>query len=115
MNNEVKRLKCENIIWLVFASVCIINIVGDNEEIKYVLTNDSSNKQKANKIFETTIFVTFIIYIYFATRNYYALKEAANKPLYNIKLIGSLLLIAGIICIFYFQVKQRNFIGSPSL
>lgn len=115
MNEEIKRLNFENILWVIFASICIINIVGDNEEIKYIMTNDTNEKKKANKIFEVTIFTTFIIYLYFATRNYYALKKAKNKELYNIKFIGSLLLIAGILCIFYFQVKQRNFIGSPSL
>ena len=90
--------------------------------LKAALTQDmnmfkykTTSKKKANKIFEVTIFTTFIIYLYFAIRNYYALKNANNKKLYNIKLIGSLLLIAGIICIFYFQVKQKDFIGSPSL
>lgn len=115
MNEEINRLNFENILWIIFASICIINIVGNNEEIKYIMTNDTNVKKKANKIFEVTIFTTFIIYLYFAIRNYYALKNANNKKLYNIKLIGSLLLIAGIICIFYFQVKQKDFIGSPSL
>ena len=116
MNEEINRLNFENFIWITFASLCILNINGDNLEKEYIQDNNEYAHNKANKIFEFTLTITLLIYIYFFLRNYRALKkEKQQKKLYEIKLLGSTLLIAGIICLIYFQKKQRTFSGSPAL
>lgn len=116
-NEEINRLEFENILWLIFAIVCLLNIVGDYEEEMYIKNNDYNYKNKANKVFELTLSVTFLIYVYFAFRNYNALNKASDemKSLYEIKLLGSIFLIAGVVCLLYFQFNQKNFIGSPAL
>lgn len=94
-----------------------MNIYGDYNEREYLYKNDKNYKDKANKTFIITIFVTFLIYIYFVVRNYNAYKNASlqDKQLYAIKLLGSSLLIAGAICLLYFQVKQTSFTGTPAI
>lgn len=114
---EINRLNFENFIWIVFASLCILNINGDNLEKDYIETNNQNKHNEANRVFEFTLSITFLIYIYFFLRNYRALKKAPEnqKRLYEIKTLGSLLLISGIICLIYFQKNQTNFEGSPAL
>lgn len=115
--SEINRLKFEDFIWLVFAILCIANIYGDDNEIAYLETNNKSYDNKSDMIFEITLFITLLIYIYFFLRNYRAYEKASeeDKNLYAIKLLGSSLLIAGILCLLYFQTKQTSFVGSPAL
>lgn len=63
--SELKRLHFENVIWIVFAGLCVLNILGDNDEIFYIERNDVSYKNEANTIFELTLTMTFFIYLYF--------------------------------------------------
>ena len=53
--------------------------------------------------------------IYFFIRNYKAFEKANDneKKLFAIKLLGSALLISGVICLIYFQFKQVDFVGTP--
>ena len=115
--NEIKRLNLENIIWIFFIVLSALNIVGDNEEKKYLETHQENYHNLSNHIFLLTIVLTLFIYIYFFYRNYKAYKEAntKDKQLFLIKLLGSSFLIAGVICLIYFQSKQTNFIGSPAI
>lgn len=117
MNDEIKRLKFEDFLWIVFGSLCILNIYGDYNEKEYIETHDNIYKNSANKIFEFTIIITFFIYIYFFIRNYKAYEKSSpeEKQLYLIKVLGSSFLIAGIVCLFYFQKKQSSFTASPAL
>lgn len=115
-SDEIKRLKWENTIWIVFAFLCLLNIAGDNDEINYLRRNNINFKREANTIFEFTLTITFLIYLYFFTRNVNQLeKNQDKKELYEIKVFGSIFLIFGIICLIYFQKKQKNFTGSPAL
>lgn len=115
--NEIKRLEFEDFLWVVFAIISIINIYGDYNEKEYLKTNNKTFENKSNKIFEFTLTIALLIYIYFFSRNYNAYKESTieKRNLYTIKLLGSSLLIAGVLCLLYFQKNQTSFIGSPSL
>lgn len=115
--SELKRLHFENVIWIVFAGLCVLNILGDNDEIFYIERNDVSYKNEANTIFELTLTMIFFIYLYFFNRNFKQLNKASSdkKALYEVKVLGSIFLISGIICLIYFQKKQKNFAGSPAL
>lgn len=115
--NEINRLNFEDFLLLVFIVLSIINIYGDYNEKEFIKTSDRKYKNKANVIFEITLFVTLFIYLYFFIRNYNAYQKAEekDKKLFIIKLIGSGLLIAGIICLIYFQDKQTSFTGTPAL
>ena len=54
MNEEINRLNFENFIWIVFASLCLLNIRGDNLEIESIEENNDSFHNEANKVFEFT-------------------------------------------------------------
>lgn len=115
--NEINRLNIEDYVWGIFIVISLANIYGDKLEKDYLKTNNKKFENDANVIFETVLLVTFLIYIYFWVRNYkaYAKACANEKRLYIIKLLGSSFLIAGVICLLYFQTKNSNFIGSPAI
>ena len=117
VESELRRLNFEDFLYIIFAFLAFINIYGDKNDKEYLKTHNKSFKDKSNTIFEITIVVTFFIYLYYLQRNYKFYQKAAreNKNLLFIKLLGSCFLLAGAICLIYFQFKQRNFIGSPAL
>ena len=117
LNNDLERLDFENIIWIIFIVLAVLNISGDNLLKDFIVTNDKSEESYANKIFLFVLVISLFIYIYFFIRNYNAFENARDneKNLFAIKLLGSALLIAGIICLIYFQSKQVDFVGTPAI
>lgn len=117
IDDKISQLNFEDFLWLVFATLCFINIYGDYNDKEYLKTNNVIFKNNSNKVFTFTLIVTFFIYIYFFQRNYKAYESAPEeqKQLYTIKVLGSSFLIAGVICLLYFQTKQSSFIGGPAL
>ncbi len=75
--NEINRLKWEEFLWGVFAFIAILNIIGDKNEELYIKTKETSYENRSNKIFEITLIVTLLIYIYFFIRNYNAFKNSS--------------------------------------
>ncbi len=67
-SNDILRLNFENFIWIVFITISVLNINADNDEKKFINTNNSVYKTEANNIFELTISIIFLIHIYFAFR-----------------------------------------------
>jgi len=67
-SNDILRLNFENFIWIVFITISVLNIIADNDEKKFINANNSVYKTEANNIFELTISIIFLIYIYFAFR-----------------------------------------------
>lgn len=115
MEKEINRLSFENILWLVFIALGVASIFANNLEKMFVATNNKYYKEKANKIFVSTVIITILIYLYFFKRNYDAYLECKDKRLFQIKLIGSCLLIAGSICLLYFQINDKSYLGAPEL
>ena len=116
-SDDTKRLRFEDYVWIVFIILCIGNIVGNENEIKYINLNDKFYKYNADKIFDTVLSITLIIYAYFLIRNYDAYKkvEDSKKKLYLVKLFGSTFVLVGSICLIYFQKNQSSFVGSPGI
>lgn len=120
-NNDAQsvltRLNFEDFLWITFAILSFINIFGNYNEKEYLKTNRKEFDIKSSKIFGFTLSVALLIYIYFFIRNFNAYKNASKeeKSLYAKKLLGSSFLIAGVICLIYFQINETSFIGSPSI
>lgn len=114
---DIKRLNFEDLIWIIFIIISILNIIGNENEKNYLKTSNNSFKKSANKIFEFTITATFFIYTYFFIRNFKSYKESSSneKRIFSIKLLGTSFLIAGIICLLYFQENENTFFGSPAI
>lgn len=66
----------------------------------------------AKKIFLITASITLIIYIYFVINTYIKIENTKQKSqninMLNIKLIGNILIVAGIICIVYFIYNDKG-------
>lgn len=112
---KIKRLNFEDLLCIIFIIISILNISANNMQKKYVQTKKEELFKKSNKIFEITITITLIIYIYYFIRNISAYKKSNNKEDYMIKLLGSSFMIAGVLCLLYFQNKNETFIGSPTI
>lgn len=117
IDKEIFRLDFENFLWFLFIILSFLNICGDNDDKKYLKSGESYYSREANHIFTFTLAVTFFIYLYFFVRNYkmYEAVSDSRKKLYLIKLLGSSFLIAGTICLWYFQNKESLFVGSPAI
>lgn len=117
MDKEIFRLEFENLLWVIFIMLSLLNIYGDLDDEKFLKTNNTSYKMESNYIFNFTLTVTLFIYLYFFIRNYKKYMEVNNyqKKLYSVKLFGSIFLIVGVICLLYFQSHQNSFVGSPAI
>ena len=40
--NEIKRLKFEELLWIIFAIISLLNVYGDKIEEEYVTTNQET-------------------------------------------------------------------------
>lgn len=110
----IKRLSFENYIWVIFIIISILDIYGDELIKKYLKYNDLESDKKAKKIFFYVSIVTIIIYIYFILRNYKDFQTHEYNDLYKIRLFGSILILVGTVCLFYFQIKTTVITDSPS-
>lgn len=118
IENELRRLDFENILWIIFVFLSIMNIVSNNYQKDYVVSNNQFYEDRAKNISIFVLTVLVFVYLYFFIRNYnmYNSKmgEATKEDL--IKVMGSVFFILGALCLLYFQVNgEDNFIGGPAL
>lgn len=116
-NNKINELKIDEYIWIIFIILSTLNIMGDESEKKYYITNDINEDKKAKEIFTFTVAVSFILYLYFAKRNYQTVKKLrkynCDSSLHEIRLIGSIFIVIGVLLVLYFQIND-NTANNPS-
>src|SRR5699024_2609202 len=100
----IRRLNFENIIWIIFIVISILDIYGDELIKKQLINNDKISGEKAKKLFLGISIVSIVIYLYFLARNYNDYKKYKNKN-YKIRLIASILVFVGTIMLLYFQIN----------
>lgn len=116
MNNTdamIKRLNFENIIWICFIIISVLDIYGDELIKKSLNSNDKKCKSKANKLFLGITLFSILIYFYFLMRNYNDCRKYNNES-YHVRLIGSIFVLTGTICFLYFQLTTTFQTDSPS-
>ena len=115
--SEINRLNFEDILWVVFIILSILNIVSNNLQKEYVISEEQFYENKANNISIKVLSTLVFIYLYFFIRNYNMYNNKDNSTDTDlVKVIGSLLFLIGAICLLYFQVNSDdNFIGEPEL
>lgn len=101
----IKRLSFENYIWVIYIFIAIGNIVGDELIKKSIIEHDEASDKLAKNIFTISLVITVIIYLYFLARNYSDKEKHQDDDVYEIRFIGSIFLIVGILCFLYFQIK----------
>ena len=117
LDDDLTRLNLEDILFIILIVAIIFNICGDQCQKNYIKNNDKNLENRANKFYLTALIITIVIYFYFLYRNYNAYKKSSyeDKKLFEIKLLGSALLIGGALCLIYFQVNESDFIGTPAI
>lgn len=117
LDDDLKRLNFEDIVFVILIVITIMNIYANQLQKKYIKDKDISSQIEANKIYLFVLVVGLILYFYFLYRNYHSYKNASDedKELFIYKVLGSSFIVAGTICLIYFQVNDPNFIGSPSI
>ncbi len=111
LNNKLKELKIEEIIWITYIGIIILSFYSNNLERKYFINNDIKSKDKYQKIMILIFSILIIVYLYFLKDSYDSLKKIyVNDKKYKLNLlsfISSLLIfISG--CIFLYIAFNDN-------
>lgn len=115
---ELKELKIDEWIWVVFITLSLLNIFGDELKKDYQLHHTDKSFSTSRTIFTITIFVSFLIYVYLVYRNYSRWKRCdINSKKYKfseLNFFGSCLVVIASFIFLYVQVVS-NQDSSPSL
>lgn len=116
-NSEINRLNFEDILWGIFIVLSLLNILANDNQKKYIISENQYYEDNANKISIFVLLILLCIYFYFFLRNYNMYKnklDASDTDL--VKVVGSIFFILGTLCLLYFQVNSDdNFIGGVAL
>lgn len=63
--DEIKRLKFEDLLWIIFALLSMMNVYKYYNEEAFLETNNDYFKDKSNNILRMTLLITLLIYIHF--------------------------------------------------
>lgn len=109
IESELARLRFEDYLFLFYGSIILANVFGNYYEKEYLKTNIKVDEIKSNYIFEIILILTLFIYVYLFVRNYNNYQEASSneKNVYLVRTFGAAFLIAGVLCLIYFQDYQR--------
>ena len=118
IKGEIDRLNFEDLLWVIFIILSIMNIISNYYQKEFVVSNYQYYEDKANNISIVVLSILVFIYLYFFLRNYnmYNNKDNDVTDADFVKVVGSFLFIVGALCLLYFQVSSDdNFIGGPAL
>ena len=112
---EIRRIRFEDLISILFIVTSLLNIYADNLYINYLNTNDQDKEKLARDIYLIVIIITIAVYYYFINRNYKFLKFAKennqDQILPFIRLLGSIFFMVGILLLLYVLVESNNIQG----
>lgn len=121
MNNniqaELNRLNFEDWLFIITIFLSALNILSDQLQKEYLKTKNKKYLKSSSTIITAGLIISVFIYLYFVKRNYNAFRSTSkeNKEIFAVKLLGSVFLVTGILCLIYFQTKSSYFIGSPAI
>lgn len=99
--NRLKRLKNEDLIWIIYFFIITFAIISNVLEKDYILTNDKIAYKKSKTINIILFLVTFFIYLYFVllfTKDLNNMERNFNNQNYRntfLQLIAALLFLIG--------------------
>jgi len=107
-NNRLKELQIDELIWIIFITISIINIIGDEFEKKYYSTKDQNNLNISKNIFTFTLIISLLVYCYLLYLRYEKYKKSSNNYLTKERLFASLLVVVASAINLYCQLKDRQ-------
>ena len=115
MDNEmIRRLNFENLIWVTFIIISVVDIYGDELIKKGIHEKDKDLEARAQNLFLVVSLISILVYIYFFYRNYSDFKNNPSKR-NEVRLLGSILILAGAFCLFYFQLYNKELELPPNI
>lgn len=114
LEETINRLNLEDWIFITFIVVSILNIYANSLLKKEVIENNKKYQEKADQIFLIVIIISIILYSYFFKRNYNVYKNTQDNKLI-IKVLGSLLILIGAVCLLIFQLSDSTTSLTPSV
>lgn len=117
IEEELNRLNFEDWLFIIVIALATTNIFCNQLQKKYLESQNKDYLITASTIFIIGLIISVFVYLYFVERNYNLYKESSkeNKVLFKIKLLGSILLVVGILLLIYFQINDPNLIGAPAI
>ena len=105
MEDKLKNLDKENIIWLIYIFIFVMAIVSNYYEEKYLFTKDYKSKKVYKNINLTILVIGILIYLYFVIINY---ENIRNSKYGSLREFASIMFfIAGTIYL-YIEYQGQN-------
>ncbi len=118
VREQLKELKVEDFIWIIFIFVSIMAIVSDKYEKDWVVSKKTSSYKTYKGINIFLLGISFLVYLYFVLLSYKkyksSLKNKKVSELFFSKInlfAASLFLIGGLLNIFI-EVNSNDFDGN---
>ena len=95
--DRIKELTIDELIWIIFIILSLLNIFGDELEKKICYYHNKQDKNISKKIFTFTVFISFLIYSYIFYQRYQTFEKNKNninkKNICQTRLFGSILVL----------------------
>lgn len=105
VNNELKQVEIENLIWMIYLFIIGANFISNYFEEKYLFTMDSKYRKIFRYINILVLFIALCIYIY----TLYITAKNTNKksPIYRkLLLLASICILIGGIIYLYVEIYK---------
>lgn len=107
INDKLKELKIEEIIWIIYIGIIILSFYSNKLEKNYFLFKDQTSKEKYRKNMILIFSILIFVYFYFLKDSFNSIKNLKKydtdkkKKLNYLSFIASLLIfISGIIFLY---------------
>lgn len=111
--NEDERLSS------LFIIVTASTIIGDEFLKRFYRFRNTDDYLKAKKSFIIALLITLFVYLIFIKKNkrdyYNSIIRGRNSFSSYVRLIGSILLAIGTVCLLYFQITDYSLVDGPIL
>ena len=114
INEKLKEIKTEDIIWIVLIGIIILSFISNNYERKYYINNDGKSKAKYQSLNILISAILVIIYLYFLKGSIDSLKKlkpsdsSKKKNLVTLSFIASLLITISGVIFLYISITDNN-------
>jgi len=110
-NNRYNEIIQDEIILGIFIFLNVLNFYADEVEKECLVSRNRNLLRYSKDIIIFTLMITLLIYIYFAVNNYKDMinnQDSPNGYIFNVRYIGSILVVLGLGCLLYFRIKTRG-------
>ena len=112
MNNKIEELNIDEWIWIIFIILSLFNIYGDERSKCYYVSYNNKDKELSKNIFTTTVFISFLIYMYLFNKRYKVYKYNKDNNLSTricgTRFFASILVVVASFLYLYCQINDNE-------